>query len=88
MPDALVFAVLSVAVFLASAAGDYVEVLHTHAVGTLSAHRAARLSTLMYMISLIGYFSILAYSWWLLVPEMAGLYFGSILAIRRLKQNT
>jgi hypothetical protein len=85
--DAALFAVLSVAVFLASAALDYVEAYYVRAVGDADPHRAARMSVLMYVISLVGFFSILSYSWWLLVPECAGLYFGSILAVRRQKRE-
>ncbi len=84
----LVFSLLSVAVFFASAALDYIEAYYVKAVGDLNPHRAAQMSVLMYGISLIGFFSVLAYSWWLLIPECAGLYFGSVAAIKHQKASS
>ena len=83
--EMVIFALLSVVVFFASAALDYVEAYYVRAVGALAPHRAAQMSVLMYVISLVGFFSVLAYSWWLLIPECAGLYFGSVVAIRRMR---
>lgn len=79
----MMFALLSIAVFIASAALDYVEAFYVRAVTERNPNRAAQMSIAMYVISLVGFFGVLSYSWWLLIPECGGLYVGSVLAIRR-----
>lgn len=37
----------------------------------------------MYAIGCVGFFAVLDVSWWLMIPEVAGLYVGSLLAVRR-----
>lgn len=81
----MIFALLSIAVFCASAALDYVEAFYVRSVGDLDGHRAGSMSVLMYVIGIVGFLAILDYSYWLMIPECAGLYFGSRLAVFRLR---
>jgi hypothetical protein len=74
---------LALAVFVAGAALDALEAYYVRAVADAAPHRAATFSVLMYGIGCVGYFAALEVSYWLLVPEVAGLYVGSALAIRR-----
>lgn len=78
----LTFTVLSVAVFLASALLDAIEAYYVRSVADGKPERAAILSVAMYVIGCVGFFSVLEYSWWLMIPECAGLYFGSVLAVK------
>ncbi len=80
----VIFLALAVACFLAAAAGDVVEAYFVRAVGDLRPHKAAACSIGMYTISLVGFFSVVAYSYWLIIPEVLGLYFGSVYAIKRI----
>ena len=79
----MLFAALSLLVFLAAAALDYVEAYYVRSVADASPARAATYSVAMYTIGIIGFVAVLDYSWWLMIPEGAGLAAGSILAIRR-----
>jgi inner membrane protein involved in colicin E2 resistance len=81
------FASFAVAVFIAAAAIDYVEAFYVRAVADGRAHRAALYSVLMYVIGCVGFFAVLEVSWWLMVPECAGLWVGSELAVRRQNQG-
>ena len=79
----MLFAALCVACFFAAFALDAIEAYYVRSVGDGAGHRAAIYSVLMYIIGCIGFFSVLSYSWWLMLPELGGLYCGSVYAIRR-----
>ena len=79
----IAFAVLAtMATFFAAAGLDYADAKNKIAVQARDAHRAARWSIAMYLIGLVGFFGIIAYSAWLIIPECAGLYAGSWFALR------
>ena len=74
---------LAVAVFLGALALDYSDSRNTRAVADGRAHAAARWSVAMYVVGMIGFFSVLKISVWLAIPECLGLYVGSWLAVRQ-----
>jgi hypothetical protein len=82
-----VIVLLAIAVFLAAAALDALEAYYVRSVADASPHRAAMFSVGMYAIGCVGFFAVLQVSWWLMVPEVAGLYCGSVLAIRRQRRR-
>lgn len=79
----MTFAILSIACFVAAFALDAIEAYYVKAVNDGSPWVGAWCSVAMYAISCVGFFSILAYSWWLMIPEVLGLLAGSVYAIRR-----
>lgn len=83
----LIFALLSVAVFVASALLDAIEAYYVRSVADGKPERAAVYSVAMYVIGCVGFFSVIEYSWWLMIPECAGLYFGSVIAIKRQRNH-
>lgn len=83
MPN-LAFAMFAVIItFFAAAALDYADAKNKLAVQARDPHRAARWSIAMYLIGLIGFFGIIGYSFWLVIPECLGLYAGSWFALRK-----
>ncbi len=74
---------LGLVTFAAAAAGDFVEAYLTRATVELKPHRVARLSVAMYAIGCVGWFTTIKVSLWFMLPEVAGLYLGSWLAITR-----
>jgi hypothetical protein len=78
-----VIALIALAVFVGAIALDYADSRNTLAVARGDAHGAARWSIAMYLLGLVGFFSILRVSPWLAIPECAGLYLGSWLAVRK-----
>jgi len=79
----VLYLALGVGVFVAGVLLDGLEAYYVRSVADASPHRAATFSVLMYGIGCVGYFAALEVSYWLLVPEVAGLYLGSVLAISR-----
>ncbi len=79
----MLFAGLCVACFFAAFALDAIEAYYVRSVGDTRPHRAALYSVAMYVIGCVGFFSVLSYSWWLMLPELVGLYCGSVYAVRR-----
>src|SRR4051812_4534728 len=75
------------AVFAASTALDYAAIKNKIAIQNRDTHSAARWAIAMYLIGLIGLFGVIEYSWWLAVPECAGVYLGTWLALRDSKEN-
>ena len=82
MPS-ITFVLLSLACFVAAFVLDAVEAVYVRAVSDSKPRRAAACSVAMYAIGCVGFFSVLSFSWWLMVPEVLGLYCGSVYAIRR-----
>lgn len=74
---------LALGVFVGAVAIDYADSKNTIAVASGDAHGAARWSVTMYLIGLVGFFAVLRISPWLAIPECAGLYTGSWIAVRR-----
>ena len=72
-----------------SMASDYLETKYVRAVGRFergddSAREvAARASTCMGLVGLAGLVACVEISWWLAIPELMGLYFGTKVALRR-----
>ncbi len=79
----MTFALLSIACFVAAFALDAIEAYYVKSVNDEHPHRAAFYSIAMYAIGCVGFFSVLSFSWWLMIPEVMGLYCGSVFAIRR-----
>lgn len=79
----MMFALLSIACFIAAFVLDAVEAVYVRAVADAKPRLAAVCSVSMYAIGCVGFFSVLSFSWWLMLPEVAGLYCGSVYAIRR-----
>jgi hypothetical protein len=73
---------LALATFLAALAGDVVEAYFVRAVADLQAHRAARMSVAMYAVGCVGWFICVKVSLWYMLPEVLGLYAGSLIAVR------
>lgn len=78
----LTHVLLSVLTFAAALVYDWVEATYVRAVADLEPHRAARASVAMYAVGCVGFFITLKVSLLYMVPEVAGLYLGSLLAVR------
>lgn len=76
-------ALLALAVFASAVLLDYADTRNTQAVTEGRAHAAARWSVAMYLVGCVGFFSVIQVSPLLAIPEVAGLYVGSLLAVRR-----
>lgn len=76
-----VSALTVVLVFLAAVALDFADTCNTRAVGEGRAHAAAAWSVTMYALGCVGLYSVVAVSWWLVIPEALGLYVGSVAAV-------
>ena len=78
---------VALALLVAAAATtiDYAGVRHQKAVADLEAHRASRWSVIMFVAASIGLVAAVQDGWWLLVPEGAGYYAGTYLAVRELR---
>ncbi len=73
---------VGVAIFVSAIGLDFADSSNTRAVAEGRPHAAARWSLLMYAFGTFGFFSVLEVSYWLAVPEAAGLYIGTLLAVR------
>jgi cytochrome c-type biogenesis protein CcmH/NrfF len=73
---------LALATFFAAAAGDVVEAYFVRSVADLDPHQAARMSVAMYCIGCVGWYITIRISLWYMIPEVLGLYVGSVVAIR------
>jgi hypothetical protein len=80
-------ALLVLVVFMSAAAIDYVEAYYVRAVADGAAERAAALSLAMYGGSLVGWVVIIKVSLWLLIPEGAGFFVGTYIAVRRQRRH-
>ena len=79
---------LAVAIFCSAVVLDFADTNNTRAVAEGRAHAAARWSVVMYVLGCVGFFSVIKIAWWLAIPEAAGLYTGSLLAMRRLDRTS
>lgn len=78
-------ALLALLTFASAFAGDFVETLYVQtatARDERAPSRAALLSVAMYGVSLIGWVITVKVSLWYILPEVAGLYCGTLYAMR------
>ncbi len=78
----MLFAALCFLTFTLALCGDYVETMYVRAVASHAARRAALCSIAMWALSAIGFIAIVEVSVWLILPEGAGLWCGTMLAMR------
>lgn len=76
-------ALLVVAVFCTGLVLDFAEARYVRAVGAGDAHGAARASVAMFVVGSLGFVAAIEVSLWLLIAEGAGLYAGTLLALRK-----
>lgn len=74
---------MAVLAFALAAASDYLETAYVRAVHRGAAVHAARCSVAMWLVGVVGLVAVVEVGWWLLAPEAAGLYVGTLLAMRR-----
>lgn len=79
--------IIGVVVFCLTAALDVVQAYWLRAYNARQAGRAAALSVLEYAIGCFSFFAFVEHSWWLVLPEVAGLVVGSLFAIRRIARS-
>lgn len=76
-------------VFLLAMASDYLETRYVRAVRAWekgedgARRRAATSSVLMWCVGCIGLVAMIEVGWWVILPEGAGLFAGTMLAMRR-----
>lgn len=68
--------------FFAAMASDYLETRYVRAVHAKRPREAAACSVAMWCIGVAGLLSVLEVSYWVLLPEVAGLWIGTQLAMR------
>lgn len=94
MPNPLLIVALSVMAFALAASGDWLETRYVRAVRAWekadapdeqeqARERAARSSVLMWIVGVVALVTVVEVGWWVLLPEGAGLYVGTKLALRR-----
>lgn len=77
---------LAVVVFVSAAFLDYAYVRYQEAVARKTERAAGAWSIAIYVVGSIGWVSILQASMWFMIPELLGLYTGTVIAIRRSKR--
>ena len=83
LADVLLPAALCLVTFAAAAVGDVVEAYFVRAVADGHAHRAARMSVGMYVVSFAAWLVTVKVSLYYAIPEVLGLYLGTLWAMRR-----
>lgn len=74
--------------FVLAASSDWLETRYVRAVrawedgDTAARETAARSSVAMWVVSVVALVTVVEVGWWVLIPEGAGLYFGTKLAMR------
>lgn len=88
----MLLAAFAVLAFLLALASDYLETRYVRAVNThvttgdtRAAEAAARCSVAMWAVGVVGLMACVKVSWLLLLPEGAGLYLGTRMALREKK---
>jgi hypothetical protein len=89
MPTPLTVATFSVLAFVLAASSDWLETRYVRAVrewednhAATARERAARSSVAMWLVSVVALVTVVEVGWWVLLPEGAGLYVGTKLALR------
>jgi len=72
----------AIVVFLLAAASDALETVYVRAVGERRARHAAMASVGMWAVGTLALMACVEIGWWLLAPEAAGLYVGTLMAAR------
>ncbi len=86
-------ALLSVMAFALAASSDWLETRYVRAVRAWedgntpdarirARERAARSSVAMWLVGVVALVTVVEVGWWVLIPEGAGLYVGTKLAMR------
>lgn len=75
-------ALLAIAVFVSAMVIDYAEARYVMSVERGAAREAALWSVVMYSVGCLGFIAVLDVSLWLMIPEGAGFYCGTRLALR------
>lgn len=82
----ILFGVLA---FVLAASSDWLETRYVRAVrewedshAATARERAARSSVLMWLVGVVALVTVVEVGWWMLLPEGAGLYVGTKLALR------
>jgi len=78
----LVMVAAGVLVFMLAALSDFLETRYVSAVNAHDARRAARCSVGMWLAGVIWLGAVLEVGWWVVLPEGAGLYVGTLVAMR------
>lgn len=82
MSNPILNVAVAVLVFTLAAVSDFLETRYVQAVNARRAEQAARCSVAMWAVGVIGLVAVLEVGWWLLIPEGAGLYVGTMRAMR------
>lgn len=82
MSNPIINVAVAVLVFTLAAVSDFLETRYVQAVNARRAESAARCSVAMWAVGVIGLVAVLQVGWWLLIPEGAGLYVGTMRAMR------
>lgn len=94
MPKPLLIVLFSALAFVLAASSDWLETRYVRAVRAWeeaphgapekmrARERAARSSVAMWLVSVIALVTVVEVGWWVLIPEGAGLYVGTRLAMR------
>ncbi len=78
---------LALAMFAFGFALDFADTRHKLAVEARRAHVAASWSVTMYLLGVSSTLAVFKVSVWLVVPEVIGLYVGSVVALRTAHQG-
>lgn len=78
---------LGIVVFFSTAAIDWIQAFWLRAYNRRQATRAANLGVLEYAAGLIAFAAFIEASWWLVIPEVLGLWVGTQLAVRRIARE-
>ena len=73
---------MALVVFLLAMALDYATASYYDAVKRKAGHEAARYSVAMGAIGTVAALSVFKLSLWLIIPELAGLYLGTYMAVK------
>lgn len=81
------YVVIGLVVFVSAIALDYADTSNTRAVASGHRYAAALWSVTMALLGSVGVYSVVQYSWWYLVPELCGLFIGSLWAMSHTKEE-
>lgn len=76
------YALIAVVVFVAAAAIDYIGVRYQNARERRDRWRAGAWSTLYGVVAAVAYLAVARESPWYIVPECAGFFAGTVLAVK------
>lgn len=88
MPGQVMIVLLSLLIFLGSAALDFASARYQQSLACQQAHMAGVWSVAMACIASVAYVSVVKVSYYLIIPECLGLYAGTMLAVNYRKYST